>query len=114
METNYQLFDLKLNLTSDNLNYYTEIRSPSGKVLGYLSYTPHLPSKDIHPLITLVMLLAAFVVLSVITILLKRERKSRAEYEDKLFLEATTDYLTKVNNRRYFMEIGGAIVKSGV
>ncbi|MEI8598206.1 GGDEF domain-containing protein [Vibrio sp. M60_M31a] len=38
--------------------------------------------------------------------ILKKEQVSREEYEGQLFEEATTDSLTKVKNRRYFMMMG--------
>ena len=106
LETNYQLFGLKLESSPNSLKYYTAMHSPSGDIVGYLSWEPHLPSKDIIPAITLITILFAFIITTVTKIILKKEQTSREEYEEKLFLEATTDSLTKVNNRRYFMEIG--------
>ncbi|MGF1710246.1 diguanylate cyclase [Vibrio kagoshimensis] len=106
LEKNYQLFDLKLSYSPKGLKYFTALLAPSGNAIAYLSWKPQLPSRDIIPVIILISILFTFIITSVMKILLQKEQASREEYEDKLFLEATTDSLTKVNNRRYFMEIG--------
>ena len=106
LESNYQLFDLKLSDSLEDLKYFTPLLAPSGEAIAYLSWKPHLPSRDIIPVIIFITILFTFIITSVMKVLLQKEQASREEYEDKLFFEATTDSLTKVNNRRYFMEIG--------
>ncbi len=104
LETNYQLFGLSLSKTQTENSI--ELRSNSGQVVGYLSWDPNLPSKDIIPLVTGAIILFATMVTFVMRIIIKNEQISRAEYEDQLYLEATTDELTCVYNRRYFMSVG--------
>ena len=106
LENNYQLFGLNLNNSADGLVSYKTLYSPSGGIIGYLSWQPHVPSKAIIPTITLITILFAFLITAVTMYILKKEQVSREEYEGQLFEEATTDSLTKVKNRRYFMMMG--------
>lgn len=106
LENDYQLFGLNLNNSADGLVSYKTLYSPSGGIIGYLSWQPHVPSKAIIPTITLITILFAFLITAVTMYILKKEQVSREEYEGQLFEEATTDSLTKVKNRRYFMMMG--------
>ncbi|MDV6250097.1 diguanylate cyclase [Vibrio sp. EA2] len=106
LENDYQLFGLNLTNSSEGLTSFTTLYSPSGQVVAYLSWKPHVPSKAIIPAITLITILFAFIITAVTMYILKKEQVSREEYEGQLFEEATTDPLTKVKNRRYFMMVG--------
>ncbi|MGP8306652.1 sensor domain-containing diguanylate cyclase [Vibrio sp. YIC-376] len=107
LENDYQLFGLNVSSTAERLENYLTLYSPKGDVVGYVSWKPHYPSKTIVPAITLITILFAFIITAVTTYILKKEQMSREEYESQLFVEATTDSLTKVKNRRYFMMMGG-------
>ncbi|EGR0570001.1 diguanylate cyclase [Vibrio cholerae] len=106
LKVDYQLFDLRLVYNIKGSKYYTAIKSHDGVVIGYLLAHPRNQSKNIILIIILVIAIFSLAIIIVIKILLNKERISREEYESKLFIEATTDALTKLNNRRYFMEIG--------
>lgn len=106
LERDYQLFGLNLTDSSEGLKDYMTLYSPSGSIVGYITWHPHSPSKTIIPTITLITILFAFIITAVTTYILKKEQMSREEYENQLFIEATTDSLTKVKNRRYFMMMG--------
>ncbi|MCF7483394.1 diguanylate cyclase [Vibrio sp. J1-1] len=106
LENDYQLFGLNLVDTPNGLTSFMTLYSPSGSVVGSLSWQPRVPSKAIIPTITLITILFAFLITAVTMYILKKEQVSREEYEGQLFEEATTDSLTKVKNRRYFMMMG--------
>lgn len=106
IEAKYQLFGLKLSLCPNELEYYTVLHNDSGEAVGYLSWEPPLPSKETIPMIIIAIILFAIVVTFVMCIILGKEQASRAEYEEQLFMEATTDALTSVYSRRYFMSVG--------
>jgi diguanylate cyclase (GGDEF)-like protein len=106
LEHDYQLFGLNLTDSSEGLKNYMSLYSPTGNIVGYITWHPHSPSKTIIPAITLIAILFAFIITAVTTYILKKEQMSREEYENQLFTEATTDFLTKVKNRRYFMMMG--------
>nr|WP_319556437.1 diguanylate cyclase [uncultured Vibrio sp.] len=106
LENDYQLFGLNLLDSPIGLTSFMTLYSPSGNIVGYLSWQPHVPSKAIIPAITLITILFAFIITAVTMYILKKEQVSREEYEGQLFEEATTDPLTKVKNRRYFMMMG--------
>ncbi|PSW05815.1 diguanylate cyclase [Photobacterium lipolyticum] len=106
LATNYQLFELKLDLSIKNQANSMTLRSPMGNQIGTFSWKPYSPSRNIIPAITLV-IIAFFLVTTLVTRhILQKEQANRATYENKLYFEATRDSLTKINNRRYFMEIG--------
>ncbi len=106
LENDYQLFGLSLKPSAEGLENYMVLRSPRGEILGFVTWKPHSPSKRIIIAITLIITLFALVITAVTTYILKKEQMSREEYEKQLFIEATTDSLTKVKNRRYFMMMG--------
>lgn len=111
LESSYQLFGLRIDSSPEGLKNYTAIQSPSGDTIGYLSWNPRVPSRDIISAIIIVTILFSFIITTVMRFILNKERISREEYEEKLFIEATTDPLTNVNNRRYFMEVGARELK---
>ena len=103
---NYQLFGLKLNLSVKNQANSMTLSSPMRNQIGTLSWQPYSPSADIIPAVTIVIISLSLVTILIIQHILHKEQANRAAYEDKLYFAATRDSLTKINNRRYFMEMG--------
>ncbi|MGF1720677.1 diguanylate cyclase [Vibrio kyushuensis] len=103
---NHQIFDLKLILDTEPQQYGTAIIAPNGEKIGTFTWKPYLPSKEIIPYVTLVVITFSLITIFVTRLILMREQTNRAAYEEKLFLEATQDSLTKIINRRYFWDIG--------
>lgn len=106
LENEYQLFGLHLKAQPIDLKAYMPLYTPTGNTVGYITWKPHSPSKTIIPTITFIAILFAFLITVVTSYILKKEQMSWEEYENQLFIEATTDSLTKVKNRRYFMVMG--------
>ncbi|MCW8327885.1 diguanylate cyclase [Photobacterium sp. SDRW27] len=106
LATNYQLFELKLDWIVKNQPHSMTLRSPMGNQIGRFSWKPYSPSRDIIPAVILVMAVFSLVIILVTRHILQKEQANRTKYEDKLYFEATRDALTKINNRRYFMEMG--------
>lgn len=103
---NYQLLGLSLDFSSQYTKRYLPLLSPTGGLLAQLSWEVNLPSKMIfYRLVFIALIFFALAVLVAWTILI-RAHKDRSAYELKLYEEATTDALTKLKNRRYFMEYG--------
>ncbi|MGF1764030.1 sensor domain-containing diguanylate cyclase [Aliivibrio kagoshimensis] len=111
LESRYQLFGLRVTPSPENMKNFIAIKSPLGDTIGYLSWNPRALSRDIIPAIIIITILFSFIITAVMKIILNKEQTSREEYEEKLFIEATTDSLTEVNNRRYFMEVGARELK---
>lgn len=104
--TSYQLFGLTHTPGNTPQRYGIPVKTVDGSQAGYITWTPHLPSeKVLLPMIVTILLSLSIVILIVRKILMK-EQKDRSSYEERLYLEATTDCLTKINNRRYFMDMG--------
>ena len=106
LSLNYQLDDLVLVTEGTSLKNSLLLYSPKGEELGALTWTPFVPSKAILPKIALVFLSLLVISICIVRHLLKKEQQDRKAYEERLYREATTDSLTKVKNRRYFMELG--------
>lgn len=106
LESNYQLFGLNHHLDTQPPRIGKALNSVNGAHLSYLSWTPHLPSAKILLPISLVILFVFIGAVLITREILNRELNNRNAHEEKLYLEATTDHLTKINNRRYFMDMG--------
>ncbi|MCK6261761.1 diguanylate cyclase [Vibrio sp. ZSDE26] len=103
---NHQIPQLLLSFDSVQPKYGSGIYTPNGKRIGSFSWRPHRPSEDILPYVTMIVVTFSLVTIFVTRFILKKEQANRAAYEEKLFLEATQDSLTKIINRRYFLDIG--------
>ncbi len=103
----YRLPDLSLDSGGkydDSMALYGV--TSAGKSVGYLYwYTPRITSQ-IAPYMIIIMF--AFLVITVVLarLLLNKDFRDIALYQEKLFTAATTDSLTNSANRRYFMELG--------
>jgi|GEM_PF-1425129 len=101
----HQLAGLQLHLSARDEVNNKILYSPLGKEIGALSWICPSPSTDILPAITIILVSFSLFTLFVTRQILHKEQANRAAYEDKLYIEATQDPLTKVNNRRYFMDM---------
>lgn len=106
LASNYQLFGLKLSNDIKNQPNHMVLNSPLSKAIGTFSWQPTEPSKEIIPFIALLFVIFAVITILVTHHILKRDQVNREKYEDKLFYEATRDSLTKIYNRKYFMDMG--------
>ncbi len=103
---NYQLSGLALeHTTTENANN-TPIISPTGMLIGALTWKPSLPSHEILPYLTFIIMLFSLLTIIVTRHILHKDQINREEYEDQLFNEATRDSLTQIHNRKYFMDVG--------
>ncbi|NRF27992.1 diguanylate cyclase [Vibrio coralliilyticus] len=103
---NYQLFALTLNVNvGEQIGPHT-LLSPSGAAIGQLSWQTYLPSRIVFPQVAVVAIV--FLVLAILVTwgILIQAYENRSVYEKQLYLEATTDGLTQLKNRRYFMALG--------
>lgn len=106
LSKSYQLPNLELELTTDASINKKVLISPNGESIAALKWTPNSPSKKIIPTVSFVTAFFFMITLFGTRYLIKKEQSNRANYEEKLYLEATRDSLTEVNNRRHFMELG--------
>ncbi|UUM33039.1 sensor domain-containing diguanylate cyclase [Vibrio japonicus] len=104
--SNYQLVGLKHSFIAPEQAYRLAIHSIDGNPAGYLTWQPNSPSETILFPIAVIIVLVSFATALVTRRILNKELGNRQAYEEKLYLEATTDPLTKINNRRYFMDVG--------
>ncbi len=104
--SNYQLAGLKHSFIAPEQADSLPIHTINGKSAGYLTWQPNSPSEKILFPIAVIIVLVSFATALVTRRILNKELGNRLAYEEKLYLEATTDPLTKINNRRYFMDVG--------
>ncbi|EMQ2878800.1 diguanylate cyclase [Vibrio navarrensis] len=104
LATNYQLPALKINDPQASVNW--GLKSPLGTEIGSLSWETPRPSERVFPQVSMIVLVFSVLSIWVTWLILAKARRSRARYEKQLYLDATTDALTQLKNRRYFMEMG--------
>lgn len=103
---NYQLSGLTLASPTTNTEHHTPLMSPLNQHVASLAWKPSLPSKEILPYLTLIIMLFSLFTILVTRHILHKDQTNRDEYEDQLFNEATRDSLTQIHNRKYFMDVG--------
>ncbi|OEF23516.1 sensor domain-containing diguanylate cyclase [Vibrio rumoiensis] len=106
LESNYQLFGLSQTQKPVDESLSMPIYSVLGKQITLLTWTPMVPSKNILIPITCIVLFITSITLLITRKILRVELNNRSAYEEQLYLEATTDPLTQISNRRYFMDMG--------
>lgn len=103
---NYLIPGLKIIPDTPNSNSQQSLTSPHGVHLASLSWDAPSPSREILPIVSLLLILFTTSTIIITNYLFKRAQADRESYENRLFEEATTDALTKISNRRYFYERG--------
>ncbi|MDV7104361.1 diguanylate cyclase [Vibrio sp. TH_r3] len=111
LSANFHLKDLTLSLNTAAENNKYILLSPLGEKIASLKWESHSPSKEILPIVAILLLIFTVMIVAITRYILNKDQENRLEYENKLFEEATTDPLTQIKNRRYFMDIGNRELK---
>lgn len=106
LQAQYKIANLRLARDYEQLKDFKVLVDVTGIEVGRLTWNLQRPSLFLGPKITgVVGLFFGFAIL-LVYFLMKREHADRAEYENRLYKEATEDPLTSLSSRRYFMALG--------
>lgn len=106
LQATYKIANLRLARDYEKLKDFKALDDVTGKEVGRLTWTLQRPSLLLGPKIAGVVGLFFGLAILLVYFLMKREHADRAEYENRLYKEATQDPLTSLSNRRYFMALG--------
>jgi diguanylate cyclase (GGDEF)-like protein len=106
LKSNYQLFGLNKQIQTAQQFRGMALQTANGDHIAQLTWVANLPSDKILLPISLIVVLLFICAALITRRILNKELNNRTAYEEQLYLEATTDHLTKINNRRYFMDMG--------
>lgn len=109
---NYHLPSLKLvNSTtrSAGMNSFN-LQDALGATIANLEWKQENISHEVLPILLLLISIVIGTSVYIVRRVIVEDSVARNSYEQKLYIAATTDPLTKVSNRRHFFEVGESLV----
>ncbi|EEX93937.1 diguanylate cyclase [Vibrio orientalis CIP 102891 = ATCC 33934] len=88
------------------------LQNATGATISIIEWEQGHPSHEILPILLLLILVVLGISAFIVQRIIVNDCAARNAYEQKLYLEATTDPLTKLSNRRHFFEIGEQLVQN--